>query len=159
MFDMIFNMLEYEEKLLDHAQAHPSAYAQKLDHCVNCGTCCLKRPGNLTKADFSRLAEHLKMSRQEFFRQFCMVDIIRGTLGVILRRQHQTGGKWVSVEETWSVASPCVFYSEDGCRVHKIKPTMCARTECWDQKPLNYDQFYWSEEEMMELGWDGEVGP
>ncbi len=125
--------------------------------CNRSGVCCWKRPGQLTQEDLKRLAGAMGVSEREFFRTYCAVDEFDRGICVILRRKHQTGGKWISAEESFSIESPCVFLDDEArvCEVHEIKPSECAVYQCW-AKPDTEVQVRWTHEQILALGWDGD---
>lgn len=137
----------------------PAANRGKTE-CCRSGHCCWRAPAELTPDDLTRLAAHKGLSPSEFFRQFCVVDthVRDAALIVRLRRSHQTGGEMTGWRETFSVESPCVFLTPDGCEVHAVKPECCAAYKCWSPDPSDVvaDRMRrWSRDEIAALGWDG----
>jgi len=152
----LLSEMSYHEKLTEHSKNSPSAQHLGKDTCQRCGRCCLQRPGTLSKTDVGVISAHLGLTAQEFFQQYCMVDYMSGNVVLILRRHHQEGGDYISSLESWSLDSPCVFYENNGCQIHKVKPHQCYNTRCWDDtREKGNGHAAWTEEDLKSLGWDG----
>ena len=133
---------------------NPTAEKQGKGECCRSGVCCWRRPGSLSKEDVQPLAEKFGLTPKEFFKEYLVVDDIHGKT-LLPRRKHQGGGEMLGWRETYSLESPCVFLNEDNsCQVHEVKPKTCRDFRCWE-KDNQADTVIWSEEDLMELGWDG----
>lgn len=146
----------------------PSARTLGKKECVRCTVPCWLKPGRMTKTDVPVLAQHLGITVQEFFSKYCVIDYDKlPDFTLRLRREHQTwtAGRVIDADDTWSIASPCVFLDtkKKVCTVHDAKPTECADYKCWDAVPEAeqkhgtswYQKFVWTEAELKELGWEG----
>lgn len=159
MFNMFSNPQaeKYRNTLRLYEEEHPPAWTTGATECQGSGYCCWKRPGSLTQEDVKCIAEHLGLSQGGFFMTYCMVDEFDEVFTVIFRRKHQTGGKYITTAESWSVETPCVMLNEDRrCVIHDNKPAQCAKNKCWDTN-LEATKPSWTEKELTALGWDGEV--
>jgi Fe-S-cluster containining protein len=154
----IFDSLEYNSSLSQLRLKLQPAETRGETHCCQSGFCCWARPGALTQEDLKRIAAHKGISEKEFFLKYCVVDN-PGTRTFVptLRRKHQKAGEYLSTRETYSTETPCVFLTEDSkCEVHDVKPSECKAHQCWgnvEKRP----EISWTKEELMNLGWDGEM--
>lgn len=148
----------------EYLKKNPSAAMLGKKECVQCGFCCLTRPGDLTPDDIQRLADFFKMTVKDFFQQYCVVDgleteMINDSFVVLLRRNHQPGNWFVSFEETYSVKTPCVFFQNKECVVHDCKPACCTRHKCWDNETAPNMAFEyahkWTRGEIENMGYTG----
>lgn len=86
--------------------------------CTRCGDCCRKASGDLflTAPDLRRIAEHLELTDEEFFLDYCeVVD-----LGLATR---------VSLVADESGA--CVFLGDQGCEIYEHRPLQCKTFPFW----------------------------
>lgn len=123
------------------------------------GFCCWKAPGELNAEDLDRLSKHFGLTPQEFFKRYTIVDKSTVVTDYMLRlkRTHWDGGRMTTCEETFEVNTPCVFLDVDNgnkCKVHEVKPAVCAHFQCWN-KLKELDIPNWTREQLTALGWDG----
>ncbi len=96
--------------------------------CTHCGACCKQKESHvfLTATDFRRLAEHLELTDEEFFLEYCQpVD-----------RCLATRVSLVAEED-----GACIFLSEDGCDVYEARPRQCRHFPFWQQNLLDRTTF------------------
>ena len=158
MLTWMLLQMDYQEKIEKYIKQHPNARKLGKKECINSGVCCMRRPGELSKQDLKRLSAHFNMTEAEFFKEYCMADKLRGNYTVILRRKHQPGGTWVSLEESYSTETSCVFHSGSGCDIHDIKPAMCKAQKCWATSTTKLDkddEYFRNKNDIIALGWDG----
>lgn len=163
--------MEYVQSVKDMKRMSLPVVADNIPGATECnrsGYCCWKAPGELTSADLDRLAVKFSLSREEVFKQYCVVDTYGASDRFILRlaRKHQTKylGKMIPAEETYSLESPCTFLDKErgqpaSCMVHDSKPTVCANFKCWmpaaSDVEIDEAMQKWTPDELKKLGWDG----
>lgn len=86
--------------------------------CTRCGACCRRDDGHLflSAVDLRRLAEHLTLSDEEFFLQYCEIVDVRLAQRVSL------------------AADPdgrCVFLDGNRCAVYEHRPLQCRSFPFW----------------------------
>lgn len=159
MIERFLLQQQYRQGLLVISEKSPTAATQKKSECCSSGVCCWRAPGELNPEDVKRLSSYFNITEQEFFKQYCIVDIYYDKTILRLRRKHQEGGVMTDWRETYSIASPCVFLEEresndSKCGIHEVKPLQCTAYKCWEgASSLEIEG--WSKEELMKLGWDG----
>lgn len=132
-------------------------------NCQRSGVCCWQRPCDLFPGDAERMAALLKISPTEVFREYLIVDDLGDGSGLRLlpRREQQTGGRYLTVAETYDIDTPCVFLdvaNGNACRVQAAKPHGGARFHC-TMAPAEIAALpppRWTEEQLVAIGWDGE---
>lgn len=99
-------------------------------HCTRCGMCCVNREDIiLSPMDIYKMAKELKLTPTKFFVQFCQVHIGDNSRLPIIR--------FLPVGEEMR----CPMLKDHKCRVHKVKPSVCALyplgryTECSKDDP------------------------
>jgi hypothetical protein len=78
--------------------------------CTKCANCCKTSTTEITERDIERLAKHLRISREDFLRDYSMPDD-EGTLS--LKFNEAAGG--------------CVFLDGNLCTVYEARPDICQR--------------------------------
>ncbi len=80
--------------------------------CLRCGTCC-QGEGHiwLTYDEIDRIADYLKLTRDDFLEQFT--------------RQVPSLSK-TALQDQDDAAMSCIFLTSEGCRIHAVKPKQCA---------------------------------
>ncbi len=99
--------------------------------CTQCGNCCTGGPGYvwISDVEIDRLAEHLKLTRDQAIRKYCRV--ISGRVSLKEKRDHR--GEY-----------PCIFLSEEevqgpggkkvlkrGCTIYPVRPLQCRTWPFW----------------------------
>lgn len=99
--------------------------------CTQCGNCCTGGPGYvwISEIEIDRLAEHLKIPRDQAVRKYCRV--IGGRISLKEKRDHN--GQY-----------PCIFLSEEevkgpggkkvlkrGCTIYPVRPLQCRTWPFW----------------------------
>ena len=158
---MSYYLLHKNRAALDRivAAANPKPAALTgATSCQRSGVCCWRRPCDLYPGDPERLAAYLGLTVEETFRRHLVVDYFKGRLRVLPRRGQQTGGVYLSDDETYDIDTPCTFLVDRACAVHDAKPTGGAAWHCGmsaaEQAALPEPE--WTREAVMALGWDGE---
>lgn len=83
--------------------------------CDRCGKCCRDRDDILLSAhDLNRMARYLNMSCAEFFKAYCDWHIGADSALPIMRLRPK------------SYRKTCPLLGKEGCKVHPVKPTVCA---------------------------------
>lgn len=152
----------YYEVLAKYVRDHPCAYDVCASECLRCGRCCLQRPCDLTPDDIEKMAKHLGITKQEFFAQYCVVDSMlpgmdTNSFNIVLRRHSQKPAKFLSWERTYDIDTPCVFYENNGCKIHDCKPRTGVFGKCWGELDTDpHDLVHkWTEQEIRDLGYTG----
>ena len=93
--------------------------------CTQCGNCCTGGPGYvwISEVEIGRLAEHLKISRQEVVEKYCRMI-----------------GQRLSLKERKTAQGnfDCVFLVEEPktkkrtCSVYPVRPLQCRTWPFWD---------------------------
>lgn len=146
--------ISYQYSLERKIENSPRAIEQKKNYCCNSGVCCWIRPCALNKEDLSRLAKYMDLTESQFFLEYCAVDEF-GSKTIIMRRKHQSGGEFITADESYSIQSPCVMLTDENkCSIHAIKPEQGKSFKCWENhKDAKLPE--WSNDEIKALGWDG----
>jgi Fe-S-cluster containining protein len=137
-------------------EAHKTAQMQGLKECCKSGICCWRRPGEISEPDVTEIATALGITEQQFFQSYLVVDRIRHSLFLRLRRANEQGGRMLNWRQTWAKNTPCVFLdqgNENACRIHAFKPAACRGYKCWEPSPN--PQVGQSQQYLRSLGWDG----
>ena len=110
----------------------PGSPRQVRDHCIRCGTCCLKGGPTLHREDaglFSKgilkIADVYTLRRGEIVRD--IDDTLKTLEGEIIKIKAQDENCWT-----------CMFYHEQqkACKIYKDRPTECRALKCWDLRDL-----------------------
>src|SRR5438067_1390556 len=93
--------------------------------CTQCGNCCTGGPGYvwISEVEIGRLAEYLKISREEVLEKYC----------------RRLGGR-ISLKENRAVGGnyDCVFLKEEEgskkriCTVYPVRPLQCRTWPFWE---------------------------
>ncbi|MGA2118137.1 MAG: YkgJ family cysteine cluster protein [Bryobacteraceae bacterium] len=78
--------------------------------CTRCANCCKTSTTEISERDIERLSRHLRVSREDFLRDYTMPDD-EGTLS--LKFNEAEGG--------------CVFLDGNLCTVYEARPDICQR--------------------------------
>ena len=86
--------------------------------CQRCGHCCSGEPGfvYLTQSDITAISQYLNISEEEF-------------LAIYTRKIDNGSFSYISLREKKDYA--CVFLSEVGCLINKVKPHQCSAYPIW----------------------------
>jgi len=75
--------------------------------CLDCANCCTSIPPMASRADISRIAKHLGMSKKEFEIQYLKID--------------EDGDKVIN-------QTPCPFLqSDNACLIYDVRPQACRK--------------------------------
>lgn len=87
--------------------------------CQRCSRCCRHEPGYvyLSRNDLLGLSNHLKMSEEDFIRNYC-------------RRAARAGGFSLSLIEKDNF--DCIFWESGICIVYDARPFQCRSYPFWD---------------------------
>jgi len=109
--------------------------------------------GEWSKEDVDRISSHLGLTPQEFFQQYCVVDVNDDGYKILLRRRGEKAiaGELLSAAQTWNIDTPCVFLADNLCQVHDVKPAECAGFHCWLKE--DHNPTYVSMNYLEELGY------
>lgn len=145
-------------KLKDLEAEKISAVKIGEEKCQKCGLCCWVRPCDISEKDIPKIAKFLKVSEQDLFKNYLIVDKINSTLCILPRRveQEDIAGTFISYDRTYDLDSPCIFLSEDNtCKIYPVRPQGAKEAFCWT--PVDkYKPIEWPKSAILELGWDGE---
>jgi len=95
--------------------------------CPKCIECCERRPGWFKPGEAEKAARLLRMSLQDFFNKYLVVDYwarMEGDINLLMPRQVDAAGRRLSYSDAFRV-SPCVFLQNDRCGIHAAKPYEC----------------------------------
>ncbi|MDY6953998.1 MAG: YkgJ family cysteine cluster protein [Thermodesulfobacteriota bacterium] len=98
------------------------------DHCIRCGTCCLKGGPSLHKEDAGLFTKGiLKRAHVYTLRRGEVVRDIDDTLKVLEEEMIKIKGQ---DEGCWT----CLFYNEQqqACKIYGDRPMECRALKCWD---------------------------
>lgn len=100
--------------------------------CTQCGNCCTGGPGYvwISDTEIDRLAEHLKLTREETLRKYC-----RKVGGRISLKESKTeGGLYDCVFLTTSTATlpDGTTRTKRGCSIYPVRPLQCRTWPFWD---------------------------
>jgi hypothetical protein len=113
-------------------------------------------------SELPAIAELLNLTPKEVFEQYLVVDGNDPKFVLRPRLQDQQGGQYLYDEETYDTGE-CALSKNSKCLIHNAKPLRAKQARCWDEpdgdeecniNKLNPDA-YWTEEQLKELGWDG----
>lgn len=92
--------------------------------CTQCGACCQREAGHLflSALDLRRLAEHLSLSDEEFFLQYCEIVDVRLAQRVSLAAE--SDGR-------------CVFLDGSRCSVYEQRPLQCRTFPFWSSNVVD----------------------
>jgi Fe-S-cluster containining protein len=104
-------------KLARDAEGAPMALIYDCSECEKTGTCAKETP--VTLDDIRRMASHLRISRQDFFRNYIAPEPSVGAGGLKLKRHGH-----------------CVFFHvKRHCTIEEVRPLHCRFTPCpWRTK-------------------------
>ena len=160
---MFENILTFHERRENLRQELKPAELTGANSCQGSGFCCWQRPAELTMGDIQTISFHFEMTESEFFLEYCRVDSHMRTGDkyiVRLKREKETGGKFISFPESYDLSSPCVFLIKPEekyrCGVHKIKPKTCREMKCWTESDGDGKIPLWTRAEVEALGWEPE---
>ncbi len=104
--------------------------------CTGCGNCCTGGPGFIWISDqeIDRLAEFLKLSREEVLRRYCRR--INGQISLKEKRPNARGEyDCVFLKEIPAEASPdgqSITYSKRICEIYLVRPLQCRTWPFWE---------------------------
>jgi len=94
--------------------------------CDKCKSDCLFKPGWFMPDEIAPLAEYLSLTIQETFDQYLLIDwwVVTGGNDIYTISPCVThlspGGQF-----TWAAGGKCVFYKDERCAIHPVKPFEC----------------------------------
>lgn len=108
-------------------------YAEGLSFtCTQCGNCCTGGPGYVWISDeeIGRLAEFLKMSREEVLEKYCR----RIGRRISLNEHRMPNGNYdcVFLTEVEAAAGSGVRQKRRGCSIYPVRPLQCRTWPFWD---------------------------
>ena len=80
--------------------------------CQRCGSCC-SEPGYFSPQGITKVANHLGLSRSDFFRQYCELPLQR----IVITPRKKSG---------YCTFLGIVADGRPGCRIHEVKPANCS---------------------------------
>ena len=85
--------------------------------CTGCGQCCTGAPGYvwLSAQEIDDIAQHLKISKEEFMRRY--------TRSVF--------GRYSLIED--KTTFDCVFLKEKKCQIYPVRPKQCRTFPWWHE--------------------------
>ncbi len=89
--------------------------------CSRCGKCCTHGTGFLVEKDIPAIAEFLGITKEELIKN-CLEPVTK--FNTTLYRP-------LSVKKKNKAYGTCIFFnSEQGCRIHPVKPLQCKISSC-----------------------------
>lgn len=85
--------------------------------CTECGQCCTGSPGYtwVTEEEITKIAQHMKLSTEEFSRKFVRV----------------VGDRLALLEN--AINYDCVFLKDKKCQIYSVRPKQCRTFPWWTQ--------------------------
>ncbi|MHA1951818.1 MAG: YkgJ family cysteine cluster protein [Candidatus Thorarchaeota archaeon] len=106
--------------------------------CPECIECCERRPGLFIPGEARKLARHMKLSLQELFNKYLVVDFYAGDpdggeydeiLCLTPCNVNSTPGTKLSFADRFRSYDRCIFLTDnEECSIHKFKPYECKYT-------------------------------
>lgn len=108
--------------------------------CNMCGFCCRHTSGFLAREDLQKIAEHLKITKDELKEKYLEeaekfnTKLWRPKTASTNQsnQPNQPAAEQLKSPHFKSnkFHGPCVFFSGKGCRIHNVKPLHCRITSC-----------------------------
>jgi Fe-S-cluster containining protein len=92
--------------------------------CDKCKAACIRKPGWFLPGEAEKAAEYLGISLDELFRTKLAVDWWQGTPNIFVLSPAIIGERR-GVEFPASPLGPCVFFKNELCEIHPVKPYEC----------------------------------
>jgi len=86
-------------------------------NCMECANCCKTMTPTFTKADVTRIAQHLDMKPQEFKKRWL--------------KKEEDSGDWVNTTQ------PCQFLADNKCSIYEVRPADCAEFPHHNKQPFD----------------------
>lgn len=104
--------------------------------CTQCGACCTGAPGRVrvSRAEAETIAAFLGLELEEWRSRFVRTD---------------EDGSWLLRE---NAKGDCVFFAENRCTIHEVKPGQCRRYPFWFRNVRNEDAWRKTVEECPGIG-------
>jgi Fe-S-cluster containining protein len=100
--------------------------------CAYCRAGCTRKPGWFLPGEAERAAEFMGMPLPEFFRAYLAVDWWQGEPDIFLLSP-AVQGEETGTEFPAEPRGTCVFYENERCRIHPVKPAECREHWCGDR--------------------------
>ena len=100
--------------------------------CTQCGNCCTGGPGYvwISDVEIDRLADHLKLTREETLRTHCRK--IGGRISLKERRDERGEYPCIFLTETKSRDAKGRTVTKRGCSIYPVRPLQCRTWPYWD---------------------------
>ncbi|OGQ23620.1 MAG: hypothetical protein A3I05_06345 [Deltaproteobacteria bacterium RIFCSPLOWO2_02_FULL_44_10] len=109
--------------------------------CEKCRECCTRDPGWFLPEEIKPAADFLKLSEEDFRKQYCTEHQVEGTIVLAPKRKplvSRLSARASCAQSSWSVLtkpiaaahsphSGCIFFRENKCSIHPVKPYECRK--------------------------------
>ena len=143
----------YHSVLNEYEKLYPNSSDLKKDHCCQCGNCCWTAPCTLNKRDIIRIAKYMKISVVKFFYFYCVLEMHsrkyydKFVVKLIRRSQKEIAGNLALQSNQWDTG-PCIFFVDNKCLIHPVKPIEGKKCHCWIEKKRRYKPYKWSLDDL-----------
>ncbi len=97
--------------------------------CENCVSACKTRIGWFKFGEVEKLAKNMKLSVQELFNKYLMVDFWEGDSPIFILAPAKVGYKGEMI--SWNPNGKCILLKKGLCQIHnKGKPFECRKMLC-----------------------------
>lgn len=100
--------------------------------CEWCRDGCTAKPGWFLPGEAEVAASFMGMTLPEFFRAYLAVDWWEDTPNIFLLSPAIAGGE-TGAEFPGDPRGSCVFYKDERCQIHPVKPRECREMWCGDR--------------------------
>jgi Fe-S-cluster containining protein len=111
--------------------------------CDYCRAGCTRKPGWFLPGEAERAAEFMGLAPPEFFGRYLAVDWWEADdrLGQTFVLSPAIAGEETGTEFPGNPGGTCVFYKDDRCQIHEVKPHECRDLWCGDRsaRPIHLD--------------------
>jgi Fe-S-cluster containining protein len=100
--------------------------------CQYCRDGCTAKPGWFLPGEAEKAAEFMGMTLPEFFREYLAVDWWESEPDIFVLSPALRGEE-TGTEFPGDPQGECVFYENERCRIHEVKPAECRERWCGDR--------------------------
>lgn len=107
-----------------------SGCTQQSGTCEYCRSGCTFKPGWFLPGEAELAAEFLGMTLEDFFREYLAADVLADAGNYTFVLSPAVLGNPTGTEFPYKPVGTCVFYQDERCRIHPVKPAECRAMWC-----------------------------
>jgi hypothetical protein len=137
----ILARLDLEVELGRWADKFQPAFKRKVEYCVKCGYCCVRRACVPSPTELIKIAEFLKITTKEALKKYFTIDR-KPNESIYFPRpinesQTDLAGEYLPPNRSFDI-DKCIF-QDDEYIIRPVRPRQAHQMQCWikDQKRLD----------------------